>query len=262
MDDSTPGSTLRTNEVPRTRTCVTDGEPDRVLRGSIAFTRDVNYSLALPAEPTAARPPVLIALHGFGEDGERMLARFSSLTASGVAVLAPDAPYPVEIRPQKPGESARIGHAWYQFTGDQAAFVASCRTASEHVSRVLDDAAARHGLDASRVVLLGYSQGGYLAGLWALSEPRRFAGLVAVACRIKTEVLPPEALRAASGLRVLAIHGKSDAQVKLEPQQAAIDVLREHGFAARLHVYEGGHGLRREVAALVQEFAREVLALA
>lgn len=235
---------------------MTDGEPDRVLRGSIAFTREVSYSLALPAEPIAARPPVLIVLHGFGEDGERMLARFTSLTASGLAVLAPDAPYPVEMRPQKPGESARIGHAWYQFTGDQQAFVASCATASEHVSRVLDDAAARHGLDASRVVLLGYSQGGYLAGLWALTDPRRFAGLVAVSCRIKTEVLTPDALRAANGLKVLAIHGRSDPQVRLEPQQAAIDVLREHGFDARLHVYEGGHGLRREVAATAGDFVR------
>ncbi|MCC7171126.1 MAG: alpha/beta fold hydrolase [Planctomycetes bacterium] len=232
-----------------------------MLRGSIAFTHDVGYALALPAATTDAPTPVLVVLHGFSEDGERMLARFSHLTASGLAVLAPDAPYPVEVRAQKPGESARIGHAWYQFTGDQPAFVASCRTASDHVSRVLDDAAARHGLDASRVVLLGYSQGGYLAGLWALTEPRRFAGLVAVSCRIKTEVLTPDALRAASGLRVLAIHGKSDSQVRLEPQQAAIDVLRGHGFDARLHVYEGGHGLRREVAAYVQEFAVDVLAL-
>lgn len=261
MDGSAPGSTLRAHQTSRARVRVTDGDPDRVLRGSMPFTRDVGYSLALPATTTGARPPVLIVMHGFSEDGALMLARFSHLTAGGLAVLAPDAPYPVEVRVQKPGESARIGHAWYQFTGDQTAFLASCRTASEHVSRVLDDAAARHGIDASRVVLLGYSQGGYLAGVWALTDPGRFAGLVAVACRVKTEVLTSDALRAANGLRVLAIHGRSDQQVRIEPQRAAIDVLREHGFDARLHEVEGGHGLRREVAARVQEFAFEVLAL-
>lgn len=232
----------------------------RVVRGTVTFSLDAAYELALPS--CAAPPsghPVVLALHGFGEDCHRMLERFAPLVALGVAVLAAEGPYPVEMRRRVSGEPARIGHAWYQFTGDQPAFVAACAKTAGHLARVLDAAAAEHRLDRSRVVLAGYSQGGYLAGLWALTEPARFRALIAIACRIKTEVFAPDVLAQASRLPVLAIHGSRDERVRPEPQQAAIDVLRRAGFDARIQIHDGGHDLDGTVVAAVQAFLRDDL---
>ncbi len=234
---------------------MTDPDGSRVMRGTLPFTLDVAYELVVPSSPPpSAGHPVVLVLHGFGEDGRRMRERFTPLVDSGMAVLAPDGPYPVEMRPKTTDESARIGRAWYQFTGDQEAFIAACATSAAHLARVLDAAAAAKRLDRDNVVLVGYSQGGYLAGVWALSEPSRFRALVAIACRIKTEVFPPEALAAAKHLAVLAIHGTADVQVRVEPQRAAIEALRARGFAAELELHDGGHGLRREVVAAVYDF--------
>src|SRR5690606_21093629 len=131
--------------------------------GSVPFTRDVAWRIELPDTPPPPEGfPVLLALHGHGDDGGRLGARLAGLLPAPYAVLFPDGPYPVEVRQAPP---PRVGCSWYAYSGDQDAFLAALETAGDHLERVLAAAAAEHGLDRARVAVLGYSQGGYL-GSW------------------------------------------------------------------------------------------------
>ncbi len=226
------------------------------LEGQVPVTWQSRYRLDLPpGEPPAGGHPLLVALHGFGDDGDRLRDRLRGLDGAPYARLYPDAPFPVEMQE---APARRVGFAWYQFTGDQAAFMTALRFAADHLARVVADAAERHPLDLRRAVLLGYSQGGYLAGVAALSDPARWRGLVAIACRIKTESLG-EVLPARRGYPVLIIHGARDQGMPLDRQRAAVDELRRHGVAVDFEVHDGGHGLRRESAPLIDAFVRGVL---
>jgi polyhydroxybutyrate depolymerase len=108
-------------------------------------------------------------LHGWGASGEAMLNlrdMVETARARGYAVIAPDGT-PREGRdgrgwgfaPERPGPR------------DEIAFLKAAR----------DDAIARHGIDAGRVVLGGFSIGGSMASYLACSEPGAFAAYLPVA---------------------------------------------------------------------------------
>lgn len=165
----------------------------------------------------------------------------------------PDAPYLVELR----GEQ-RIGCAWYQYTGDQPRFAAALAVGSRHLERVLHDAARAQPIDRARVAVPGYGQGSYLAAVMTLAQHARCRGLIAIACRIKTEIVP-EALATARAFPVLAIYGAQDEHVQLAPQRAAVEQLIRHGLAATLHVHPRGHGLTPELVLIIDAFTRRAL---
>ncbi len=223
-------------------------------RGTTPFVLDVGYRVVLPRGPApAARVPLLVGLHGFGDDGERLLDRLHGLFPAPFAALFPDGPYPVEMRNEDP---PRVGRAWYQYTGDQAAFVAAMDVAGAHLEGVIDAVGVRHPIDRSRVVLLGYSQGGYLAGYHALKHVSRFAGLVSIACRVKVEAI--EESIDLTDVPILIVHGRRDRAVRLEPQEASVAELRRRGAEVTLEIHEGGHGLRSELSAPIRRFLARV----
>lgn len=214
----------------------------RIVTGTLPFSRPSRYELALPDRPVDEPLPLLVALHGFAESGSRFRERLDALLETGWALLCPDGPFPVEVRSESP---PRIGYAWYQYTGDAARFAESLAESGAFVDRLIDEVVRDHPIDRRRIVLLGYSQGGYLAGAHALAHPDRFAGLVAIATRIKAELFSLEQL-ARVRFPVLAIHGENDPATPIERQRESIESLRGAGVDASLLSHPGGHGLRRE----------------
>ncbi len=223
--------------------------------GTLPFTRSTQFTVVVPDAPApSSGHPVIVALHGAREDGARLRERLSRVEAGPFAVLYPDAPFAVEVREPPP---ARIGFAWYQYTGDGERFVRAMEESGAHLDRLIGAASAEHRLDPSRVLLLGYSQGGYLAAYHALKNASRFRALVAIACRVKVEALA-EALPRARGFPVLVIHGRNDEFVKWEAQERAVAELANRGVAVETHMTDGGHGLRPEFGDVVLAFARRI----
>ncbi len=227
-----------------------------IRAGTVPFTIAARHELVLPdgAVPDGGFP-LVVALHGYGESASRFRERTMGLVDSGLALLCLDGPFPVEMREEKP---PRIGFAWYQYTGDQVEFRTALRAIGEHLDRRIAAVCAEHPVASSRVALLGYSQGGYLAGAHALSHPTKFKALVAIATRIKTELFE-DAYLATVNLPVLAVHGRRDASIAIDRQREQIERLAKAGVPARLLEHEGGHGLRSEVIGPIGEFLRECL---
>lgn len=220
--------------------------------GAVPFVHEARWRLAFP-ESGGPKFPLVVALHGFGESGERLRERLRGLEREGFAVMYPDGPFPLEMR----GEGgARIGYAWYQYTGDAAAFASALEAMAHHVDRLLDAALGDPRVDSARVALLGYSQGGYLAGAYALAHPQRLRALVAIATRIKVELFDDDRLRAARNLKVIAIHGRRDEHVPAERQREGIDRLAALGLDARLELHDGGHGLSEKLVPLIARTLR------
>lgn len=215
-----------------------------------------SYRVLLPAGAAPSQGyPVLLALHGFGENAERFATRLAALAGSPYALVIPDGPFPVELRDE---EGARIGCAWYQYDGDAHRFAQALNFGVTHLEAVLEAAAARWPIDAERVVLLGYSQGGYLGAVAAFRNRARYRGLIAIATRIKHEVLEQE-LANARGYPVLALHGERDRATPLEPQKRSLEVLEQAGVDVELVVHPGGHGFRSELVPAIDSFVRRVL---
>jgi predicted esterase len=229
-------------------------EPIRALHDGLA---PMPYRLDLPpGPPPSGGHPFVLALHGKHETGDRLAARLGFEDPLPYARVFPSGPLTVEIGE---GDARRRGHLWYEeFTGDQAALLDGLRRGEAVLMDFVGTVASRHGLDPSRAVMLGFSQGGYLGSFTALRNRGTFRGLVAISCRVKHEVLEA-ALAEAAGYPVLGLHGERDRGVRLAPQQQAFEVLRSHGLAAELHRHGGGHGFARRHRPLVDAFVRRVL---
>lgn len=231
-----------------------------VVVDAIPIAWNVGYRLSLPDLPAGASPPsagfpLLVALHGFGDTAARLEERLPALAGAPFAVLYPDGPFPVEIRREH--EPTRVGASWYQYTGDQDAFRTSLRFVADHLERLVRHVAAAHPVDPGRIALLGYSQGGYVAGTMALWRPDRYLGLVAIGTRLKLEVV--DDVRVASDLPVLVVHGKRDRAIPFERQMEMVTALRAGGVQVEVHAHEGGHGLRPERSEVVRSFVDRLL---
>jgi phospholipase/carboxylesterase len=218
--------------------------------------REMAYRIELPAgDPPPAGFPFLLGLHGYSEHAGVMAARLAVDGTPPYARVFPSGPTVVEVGE---GDARRTGHSWYVYTGDQAAFRRELEAGEAMLTAFVRDVAARHGLDPTRGVLAGYSQGGYLGSFVALRNREVFRGLVAIACRVKHEALT-DVLPAAAGYPVLGLHGERDRATKPAPQAESFAALRSHGLDAELVLHPGGHRLPPTEAPRVDAFVRQVL---
>jgi len=126
--------------------------PLEVMRVPYEGTEVVGYLRM----PKGTRPaPLVIAVAGLDSRKEEMAERFAPLVERGIAVLALDSP------------------------GTGQSGMKAAPGVEKSLSRVLDAALARPGIDTKRVALYGGSFGGYWASILAVIEKPRLRAVVA-----------------------------------------------------------------------------------
>jgi len=180
--------------------------------------------------------PLVVAFHGQWEDETAWPGRLGE-RGRDLGWLFPRGPF--RDAAERGGRRLE-GWSWYQYTGDAGAFAASLAETGSWVLALLDRTLARTGADASRVFLLGFSQGGYLAGALALTHPERFAGAALLGARFKTELREGD-LGRLRHLRLFAGHGSRDRSVRPEPAVRSVRALRDAGLEVEHREYPCGH---------------------
>lgn len=214
-------------------------EPERY---TVPFMLSVPVELHRPADPDGS---LVVALHGQGMTPRSFRREALPAMPERATVLLPQAPLPFEIR--KEGRFKQ-GNSWYVYLGDSPEFLTAMERAENWLRYVLEATLARGGLDAERVSLLGFSQGGYLAGFVGLRDPQRYRRLVVAGGRLKHEVLEDAARAAAQidGYDVLCVHGEQDAGVPLAPTRESVEVVRAWGVPVTLRTYPAAHHVLRD----------------
>ncbi|MGR3400958.1 MAG: alpha/beta hydrolase [Paracoccus sp. (in: a-proteobacteria)] len=199
---------------------------------------------------------VVVFLHGYGADGADLLGLADPLSPHlpGTAFHAPDAPERSINNP--------MGYQWFPIpwldgsteAQTQAAMGRSITALNAFLDRVLAD----EGLEAERMIVIGFSQGTMMA-LHVL--PRRdaeVAGIVGFSGRL----LVPEMLEDEARVKppVLLIHGDQDPMVPFQDMGLAGDALQAAGFEVFAHVMEGtGHGIAPDGLSVALAFIKDRL---
>ncbi len=199
---------------------------------------------------------VVVFLHGYGADGADLLGLADPLSPHlpGTAFHAPDAPERSINNP--------MGYQWFTIrwldgsteAQAQAAMGRSITALNAFLDRVLAD----EGLEAERMIVIGFSQGTMMA-LHVL--PRRdaeVAGIVGFSGRL----LVPEMLEDEARVKppVLLIHGDQDPMVPFQDMGLAGDALQAAGFEVFAHVMEGtGHGIAPDGLSVALAFIKDRL---
>lgn len=197
-------------------------------------------------QPTAA----VVWLHGLGADGhdfEPLVPELSWPGAPAIRYVFPHAPIrPVTINGGMPMR------AWYDIVSlgsgrdhDQKGIADSVNHAARLVRRERE-----RGIDAGRIVVAGFSQGGAIALQLALRYPEKLAGLIALSTYLLLEHrLAADAHEANHGLPVFLGHGTQDPMVPLQAGEQVAERLRRMGCAVEWHSYAMPHAVCPEEVA-------------
>lgn len=206
--------------------------------GKHSFKTEVPYKLI---ETGGKHPkPLILYLHGFNQNIDRFESDCSRLTESVAAYhLFIQGPYPIYDRSRTKNVS-EWGRAWYLYDGNRGQFIKSLEITSQFLQEIVDQLLPH--IEVTRMGVVGYSMGGYLAGYFSFTRWKHVNELVAIGCRLKTEVLN-EKWDHLRHMQILAIHGKDDKSVSGENQLKEIENLKNHGINAEIVTLSEGHKL-------------------
>lgn len=158
-----------------------------------------SYIVHVPDDARPGKPlPVVVMLHGAGGDGER--ARLASgfdnyADANGFIVVYPNGTKAGTVSGEFSWNAGACCGVPQRTGVDDVSFIAA----------VLDEVAAQHPVDPSRVYLTGFSNGGMLTYRLSCELGERFAGIAIVGGALNLSVCD-----APSPMSVLIVHGTAD----------------------------------------------------
>ncbi len=197
-----------------------------------------------PGEPQGS----VIWLHGLGADGhdfEPIVPELWSPSEPGLRFVFPHAPMrPVTIN------GGMTMRAWFDILSldrDGLADEAGVRASAGILDGLIQREQER-GIDASRIVVAGFSQGGAIALHSALRSQQKLAGLMALsaymplASAFEDEVLNTDAIDPL-GLPIFMAHGTFDPVLPMELGRESADLLIASGFDVEWHEYPMAHAV-------------------
>jgi phospholipase/carboxylesterase len=191
-------------------------------------------------EPAGKGPhPTILTLHGRGANALDLLGLAPYLGAGRFLVICPQGPLETPI-----GAEA-TGYAWYRMSKGGSPDVEEILTSRQKLQQFLDGCLERYPIDAQKLAVLGFSQGGVMAYSLALTNPERFAALVALSSWLPPELVPHLCLGdSARSLPILVQHGTEDSMIEVERARHSVEIVRQAGLPVTYREYQMGHEIR------------------
>lgn len=195
-------------------------------------------------EITSGDKPVgsVIWLHGLGADGhdfEPIVPELRLPAGLPLRFIFPHAP----VRPVTINGGATM-RAWYDIVSLDATGRADADGVRESTAllEALVQREQERGIDAARIVVAGFSQGGAVAINAALNAKQKLGGLMA----LSTYLALPGELADSAGSRELPVfmaHGSFDPMLPMQWGRTSADKLIEAGFDVEWHDYPMAHAV-------------------
>jgi len=208
-------------------------------------------------QPTAS----IIVLHGLGADGTDFvpIAQELKLDPIGhVRFVFPHAPVmPVTING---GMSMR---AWYDILGTEITRREdeSGLRASQATVAALIDRERERGIEAKRIVLMGFSQGCAMTLMAGLRYGERLGGLVGLSGYLPLAAVTEAERHAAShDVPIFLAHGSADGVIPIARATASRDALKAFGHQVEWHEYPMAHSVCIEEIADLNRWLLKTLA--
>jgi phospholipase/carboxylesterase len=205
----------------------------------------------LPAiELTTGDNPVgaVIWMHGLGADGNDFVPVVKELglpDSLPLRFIFPHAPMrPVTIN------SGSVMRAWYDIVEigsvERKVDEAGIRQSQRAIEALIEREISR-GIQANRIVLAGFSQGGAIALQTGLRSSQGLAGILALSTYLPlASSLEAEASRANGSIPIFMAHGEQDTMIPISAAENSCSELRRHGHKVEWREYPMAHSVSME----------------
>ena len=207
-------------------------------------------------------PPdaAVIWLHGLGADGNDFVPIVEQLQLPSdyaIRFIFPNAPLrPITINQgyQMPG--------WYDISSlsiveqeDEAGI-----RESSAILKQLCESQEASGIDAGRIVVAGFSQGGAIALHCGCRYPRPLAGIMALSTYLPLpDTLADEISETAAETAIFMAHGRQDDVVAYDHAKQSLAQLETNNLEVHWHEYDMGHAVCLEEIQHIRQWLTEVL---
>jgi phospholipase/carboxylesterase len=200
-------------------------------------------------------------LHGLGADGNDfapIVAELKLPAELNVRFIFPHAP----VRPITINQGYRM-RGWFDVTSfdiagrdDEAGIIESADTLMK-----LCDELITGGVQAQRIIVAGFSQGGAIALYAGLRYAETLGGIMALSAYLPMQQrLHDEASVANRNTPVFMAHGLHDEVVALQFGLQTRILLQQHGYRLQWHDYPMGHSVCMEEINDISAWLSEILA--
>lgn len=201
------------------------------------MARPIDGPRIAPKSGTAKQ--LVVFLHGYGADGNDLIeiGRQWQSWLPDAAFVAPHAPEPCGMSP--------MGRQWFALTfRDPDERRRGVIAARPDLDAFLDAELAKHGLDDSKLALVGFSQGTMMALHTGLRRRRSPAAILGYSGALEAADLLGEATGKPP---ILLVHGDRDDVIPLDALFLASDALTKAEIPCQWHLSLGiGHGIDGE----------------
>lgn len=202
----------------------------------------------------------VIWLHGLGADGNDFVPIVDQLQLPShyaIRFIFPHAPLrPITINQgyQMPG--------WYDISSlsivdqeDEAGI-----KESSAILKQLCESQEAQDIDASRIIIAGFSQGGAIALHCGCRYPRPLAGIMALSTYLPLpQTLPDEISEAATDISFFMAHGRQDDVVAYEYGKNSMELLESNNIEVLWHEYDMGHAVCLEEIQHIRQWLTDTL---
>ncbi|MDD2987052.1 alpha/beta hydrolase-fold protein [Flavobacterium sp.] len=196
----------------------------------------LHYIVQEPKEKKE-KNPLLLLLHGYGSN-EQDLFSFASELPDDCYIISARAPYDLQYG----------SYAWYaiNFEADNTKFsdLNQARQSRDLIVTFIDELIAKYPIDASKISLIGFSQGAILSYAVALSYPTKIGQVVAMSGYLNTEIATEGFEKNdLSSLNIFASHGTVDQVIPIDWARKTPAILEKLGIECIYKEYPIGHGV-------------------
>lgn len=196
--------------------------------------------------------PTVVLLHGWGASAHDLFGLAPYLHGGNAVVLCPQGSLSFDVG------GGFNGYGWFDLSRGLNVDPAEVARACVSVSTFIDDAVGRYPVDKRRLLLAGFSQGGFVAYQLALQNPARFAGLMALSSWLPADLAAH--VPATSGhatLSTLVVHGTEDPMIQVERGRESRDALVKMGVPVVYHEFPMGHEISPDALRTVVRWIEE-----
>jgi len=218
----------------------------------------MDYLPCIEVEPQRPADASVIWLHGLGADGhdfEPIVLELRLPDSAAVRFIFPHAPsMAVTIN------NGMVMPAWYDilYMSIEKKVDEKQLLASSEKIRDLIDREIERGIDSSRIVIAGFSQGGAVGYQTALTYPEPLAGLMAMSTYFATSesIIPSQENKA---LPIQIYHGTMDPVIPEPLGKIAYEELKEKGYGVSYQTYPMQHSVCNEEVMDISRWIQKIL---
>jgi len=216
---------------------------------------------AIIKKPQGAIDAVVIWLHGLGDTG----AGFSDV----IPVLGLNPNHTIKfIFPNAPKQAVTINNgfvmsSWYDIKTmdlDGRADIPSLQQSEQLIVELIEEQISE-GIEASRIIVAGFSQGGVLSLYTSLRTKHKLGGVVALSCYLATNDLPFEGAQGINqSTPIFCSHGDRDNVVPFSAGKDASQRLSAANFDVTWSQYPMEHSVSQPQLVKLGQWITNVLA--